>query len=134
MCIGIPMQVIEMRETHALCEANGKKELIDMILVGDQIPGTWILNFLGGAREVITPDNAQRISQALSALDQIMNGEIGGMNGHQKIDSLFADIIEDGPRLPPHLQAQVPHTLSNEIADESNTDKTNTTHSRQEPS
>lgn len=107
MCIGSPMQVIEMRETHALCEANGKQELVDMLLVGDQAPGTWVLNFLGSAREVLSESHAKQITQALCAVDQIMNGDISGENSHQQVSNLFADIVEDGLRLPPHLQAQI---------------------------
>ena len=101
MCIGVPMQVIEMRGTFALCEAEGKQELVDMILVGDQVQNTWILNFLGAAREVLTAENAENITQALSALNDVTQG-----TGSQ-IDHLFADLIDREPELPPHLQAQV---------------------------
>jgi hydrogenase assembly chaperone HypC/HupF len=100
MCIGIPMQVIEMKDTFAICIADGKQELIDMILVGEQAAGTWILNFLGAAREVLTEENAQNIQQALTAMTDIMQG------GDQ-IDHLFADLINREPELPPHLQAEV---------------------------
>jgi hydrogenase expression/formation protein HypC len=100
MCIGIPMQVIEMKDTFAICIADGKQELIDMILVGEQAAGTWILNFLGAAREVLTEENAQNIQQALTAMRDIMQG------GDQ-IDHLFADLINREPELPPHLQAEV---------------------------
>jgi hydrogenase expression/formation protein HypC len=100
MCIGVPMQVIEMRGTFALCEAEGKQELVDMILVGEQVKNTWILNFLGAAREVLTTENAQNITQALSALSDVTQGG-------SEIDHLFADLIDREPELPPHLQAQV---------------------------
>jgi len=100
MCIGIPMQVVEMKGTSAICHADVKEELIDMILVGDQKPGTWILNFLGAAREVLCEENALNIKQALLAMQDVMNGE-------QQIDHLFADLIDRELTLPPHLQAQV---------------------------
>ncbi|RKZ81451.1 MAG: HypC/HybG/HupF family hydrogenase formation chaperone [Gammaproteobacteria bacterium] len=100
MCIGVPMQVVKMQDTHAICEADGKQELIDMILVGEQVAGTWILNFLGAARDVLTEENAQNIRQALTAMSDIMQGE-------KHIDHLFADLIDREPELPPHLQAQV---------------------------
>mmetsp|Transcript_6268 Transcript_6268/g.14402 ORF Transcript_6268/g.14402 Transcript_6268/m.14402 type:complete len:112 (-) Transcript_6268:669-1004(-) len=100
MCIGIPMQVIETRGTHALCGADGKQELIDMILVGEQSEGTWILNFLGAAREVLTEESAEHIRQALLAMSDIMQGD------HQ-IDHLFSDLIDREITLPPHLQAEV---------------------------
>ncbi len=101
MCIGVPMQVLETRGTYALCQSGNKTELIDMILVGEQKKGTWILNFLGAAREVLTEENDQNICQALSAMMDIMQGE------HQ-IDHLFSDLINREIALPPHLQAQVP--------------------------
>ncbi len=100
MCIGIPMQVIETRGVFALCEADGKQELVDMVLVGEQPIGTWILNFLGGAREVLTDENAGQIRQALLAMDSIMNGT-------GEIDHFFDDLVNREPELPPHLQAQV---------------------------
>jgi hydrogenase expression/formation protein HypC len=98
--MGVPMRVIEMRGTFALCEVGGKQELVDMILVGEQVKGTWILNFLGAAREVLTAENAQNITQALSALSDVTQGG-------SDIEHLFADLINREPELPPHLQAQV---------------------------
>lgn len=107
MCIGTPMQVIEMREAHALCESGSKQELVDMMLVGDQRPGTWVLCFLGSAREILTESNAKQITLALSAVDKIMNGEITSGQSHQEVNRLFPDIVNSEPRLPPHLQAQL---------------------------
>ena len=104
MCIGVPMQVIEMRDSHALCEADGKQELLDMMLVGDQPKGTWVLNFLGAAREVMTPEFAEQTRQALSALGDIMEGDI---SASKQIDHLFPDLVGREPQLPEHLQAPV---------------------------
>jgi len=100
MCVGIPMQVVNMQGTHAVCESDGKQELIDMILVGEQKSGTWILNFLGAAREVLTEENAHNIRQALTAMTDIMQGEV-------QIEHLFADLIDREPELPPHLHEQM---------------------------
>ena len=105
MCIGIPMQVVEMRESHALCEADGKQELLDMMLVGEQPKGTWVLNFLGAAREVMTAEFAEQTRQALSALGDVMGGDIAN---NKQIDHLFPDLINREPQLPEHLQALVP--------------------------
>jgi len=101
MCIGIPMQVIEMRGTFALCEADDKQELIDMMLVGDQPTGTWILNFLGAARETMSDEYADQVRQAMTAIGDIMNED------SPAIDHLFADLIDREPQLPDHLKAQV---------------------------
>lgn len=105
MCMGMPMQVVEMRGTHALCEADGQTELIDMILVGEQAQGTWILNFLGAAREVLDPEYATQMRQALIAL-QVIN-QIH--DPQAQVDTLFADLIGREPPLPEHLRAQLPH-------------------------
>lgn len=104
MCMGVPMQVVEMRGTHALCEADGQTELIDMLLVGEQTQGTWILNFLGAAREVLDPEYAAQMRQALAALNVIHQSH----NPHAEIDALFADLIGREPPLPEHLRAQLP--------------------------
>jgi len=97
------MQVLEMRGTYALCEADGKQELVDMILVGEQAKDTWILNFLGGAREVLTPEYAEQVRLALTAMEDIAGG-------NNQIDHLFSDLLNREPELPAHLQAQVGKT------------------------
>ncbi len=97
MCIGIPMQVVEMQGMHALCEADGRRELVDMLLVGEQAPGTWVLNFLGGAREVLSAEQAEQIRAAIAAVGSVMQGE-------QSVDHLFADLIDREPPLPEHLK------------------------------
>ncbi|MGZ5581351.1 MAG: HypC/HybG/HupF family hydrogenase formation chaperone, partial [Methylobacter sp.] len=53
MCIGIPMQVVEPYDESALCLYRGRETMVDMMLVGPQPAGTWILVFLDTAREVI---------------------------------------------------------------------------------
>lgn len=104
MCLGSPMQVIEMQGSSALCGINGASELVDMMLVGEQPTGTWILNFLGAAREVMTEEEAQQTIQAHNAVTDVMQGG-------DKIDHLFSDLINREPELPEHLQHLVPtHT------------------------
>ncbi len=96
MCIGIPMQVLESREGFALCRASGEPRWIDTLLVGEQPAGTWLLTFLDTAREVLTPEAAQRTLDALAAVDMAMRGQGG-------IDHLFRDLIEREPTLPEFL-------------------------------
>lgn len=105
MCIGVPMQVVEMQKSYAVCEADGKQELIDMMLVGEQLKGTWVLTFLGAAREVMTPEFAEQTRQALAALGDVINGEA---TQPHSLDHLFPDLINQEPKLPEHLQALVP--------------------------
>ncbi len=93
MCMGIPMQVVEVGEGYAWCEGRGGRQRIDTMLVGDQRVGTWLLIFLGGAREVISAQEAQRISDALDAVSLVMQGD-------GDIDHLFADLLDREPLRP----------------------------------
>ncbi|MFT4079000.1 HypC/HybG/HupF family hydrogenase formation chaperone [Rhodomicrobium lacus] len=105
MCVGIPMQVVQPKDRFALCRAEGNAgaELreIDMILVGEQPEGTWVLTFLDAAREVISEEHARQTADALKALALVMQGETS-------IDHLFADLIGREPQLPEHLRKPGP--------------------------
>ena len=101
MCLGTPMQVVEMQGSHALCEVNNTQEVVDMMLVGDQPKGTWILNFLGAARETMTAEDAEQTILAHNAVSDVMQGS-------DQIDHLFADLINREPELPDHLKNLVP--------------------------
>ncbi len=59
----------------ALCRGRNGEEQVNMMLVGPQPEGTWVLNFLGSAREVLTEDDARNIDKALDGLTAIMSGE-----------------------------------------------------------
>lgn len=89
MCLGIPMQIADSGPGYALCDYDGNRRRIDTMLVGEQPPGTWLLVFIDAAREVISDDDAQKITDALSALNTVMAGSTAD------IDHLFADIIEN---------------------------------------
>jgi len=91
------MQIIEPRDTSALCLYRGETVLIDTMLVGEQSAGTWLLVFLNTAREVISAQQAQQISDALEAMRLAMQGEI-------QIDHLFTDLAGREPELPEFLR------------------------------
>lgn len=98
MCMGIPMQVIDSGPGHALCcDRDGSHHCVDTQLVGQQPPGTWLLIFLGAAREVLDEVAAQRIGDALEALGRVMQGDTG-------VDHLFADLADREPQLPEFLR------------------------------
>jgi hydrogenase expression/formation protein HypC len=99
MCIGIPMRVLEALPGRAVCEARGGRRLIDMSLVGEQPPGTWLLTFLDAAREVITAEQAALVTDALQALDLAVSGQASPAD----IDRLFPDLANREPQLPAHL-------------------------------
>jgi hydrogenase expression/formation protein HypC len=96
MCIGVPMQVIECGPIWAWCDDGSERVQIDMRLVGSQPAGTWVLTFLGSAREVIGETQALRVRDALAAL------ALAGQGG--SVDHLFADLVDREPSLPEHLR------------------------------
>ncbi|CAL96409.1 HypC/HybG/HupF family hydrogenase formation chaperone [Azoarcus olearius] len=101
MCVGIPVQVLRSEETRALCrDRDGSDVWVDLLLVGEQPPGTWLMCFLGAAREVIDADTAQRTLAALAALDTLMAG------GDADLDAAFADLVNREPELPDFLKPQ----------------------------
>lgn len=99
MCIGIPMQVLESAAGYAWCDNEGRRQRVDTLLVGDQSPGTWLLVFLGAARDVLEAGTAMRIRDALHALALAEEGE--------SVDRLFPDLVNNAPQLPDHLMARV---------------------------
>ncbi len=101
MCIGLPMQVVEPRGRFALCRFGEDMRTVDMILVGDQPAGAWVLVFLDAAREVMTAEQAQKTADALRALALVMQGETS-------VDHLFADLAGREPELPAHLKNMLP--------------------------
>lgn len=97
MCVGIPMQVLAVDGLRAQATDGTVRSELDLSLVGSLPVGTWVLSFLGAAREVISAEEAAKISAAVDALRSVMAGGEAG--------DAFADIEERGPQLPPHLQA-----------------------------
>ena len=101
MCIAIPMQVISCNEAEALCEGRGQQQRLNMLLTGAQPPGTWVMAFLGAAREVITPEHAMEVNQALDALDAVLRGDSANL------DAFFPDLANREPWLPEHLRKDI---------------------------
>lgn len=60
--------------------------------------GSWLLVFAGAARERISAERAAQVGNALRALVACEQGDLA------RIDTLFADLVNREPRLPPHLQ------------------------------
>ena len=74
MCVATPVQVVESQEVMSLCRGRNGDESVNMLLIGPQPVGTWVLSFLGWAREVIDEQQAREIDLALDGLQQIMDG------------------------------------------------------------
>lgn len=75
MCVGIPALVLEAGDFVSRCRTRNGEEQINMMLTGPQPTGTWVLTFLGSAREVISEQDAQHIDKALDGLSAIMGGD-----------------------------------------------------------
>lgn len=105
MCIGIPMQITSVEPGYAWCEGMGERKRIDTLLVGDQPVGSWVLVFIDSAREVLSAEDAKRISDAVLAVNLAMQGEVD-------VAHLFADLVEREPQLPEFLQTNTNKTES----------------------
>jgi hydrogenase expression/formation protein HypC len=98
MCIGTPLQVIEMAgDASAWCGDGGAPVLIDMMLVGPQPAGTWVLAFQGAARQLMSPEHAEQTRVALAALSAALAGDCD-------MDRFFPDLANREPELPEHLR------------------------------
>jgi len=100
MCIAIPMQVIEAGNHVAWCRGPEGRASIDLALVGPQAPGTWLLTFMGAAREVLDAQAAADITAALDALQGALDGDVA------RVDAAFPDLAGRVPQLPEHLRAK----------------------------
>jgi hydrogenase expression/formation protein HypC len=96
MCIGAALQVVELEGSCAWCECDEVRERIDMLLVGPQAPGTWVLASLGVARRVLSDVEAGQARAARQALAAALAGDTG-------VDAFFADLLGREPQLPAHL-------------------------------
>lgn len=97
MCIGMPMRVIEPAGSFAWCEGGGQRERLDMMLVGAQPAGTWVMAFHGAARQVLSAEEAASASAGRSALAAVLDG-------HAQVDAFFSDLVSREPELPEHLR------------------------------
>ncbi|MBT8475253.1 MAG: HypC/HybG/HupF family hydrogenase formation chaperone [Rhodobacteraceae bacterium] len=96
MCLGIPMEIVSVDGTAATVTDGKQTITVDLSLTGPLEPGTWVLTFLGSAREVLDPDEAAKITAALDGLRSLMaGGDLG---------DAFADLEGREPQLPPHLR------------------------------
>ncbi len=90
------MQVIGFNGAYAVCQRGDEQHLVDPILVGKPEIGTWVLTFLDTAREIISPEQAAQIQDALQALTLTLQGDYD-------VDYLFADLVNREPQLPDFL-------------------------------
>jgi hydrogenase expression/formation protein HypC len=97
MCVGTPMRVVASEGAFAVCEGRGRRERIDLALVGAPPVGTWILAYQGTAVRTMSDAEAAATSTALDALEAVLAGEAD-------VDAYFADLVDREPALPAHLK------------------------------
>jgi hydrogenase assembly chaperone HypC/HupF len=87
MCMGIPMQVIEVDGAFAWCEGRGRRERLNTLCLGEITPGDWVYAVLGQAREKLTSQRASEINLALDGLEAALQGETN-------LDAYFPDLTD----------------------------------------
>jgi hydrogenase expression/formation protein HypC len=97
MCVGIPRLLAAVDGIVGRAPDGDGAVAVDLSLVPDARPGDWVLDFLGAARSILSPDEALKIRAAVAGLAALMRGE--------GLGDAFADLDAAPPRLPPHLQA-----------------------------
>lgn len=85
MCLGIPMQVVEVDGAFAWCEGRGRRERLNTLLLEDISPGDWVYAILGQAREQLAAERAAELNLALDGLAAAMQGETD-------LDAYFPDL------------------------------------------
>ncbi|MCP3867693.1 MAG: HypC/HybG/HupF family hydrogenase formation chaperone [Gammaproteobacteria bacterium] len=100
MCIGIPMQVLEVESGFAVCEGMGETRKVDTVFLREVSVGAWVLVFLDSARQVLTEGEARQLSDGLRAVELVMEG-------NRSVDHLFSDLVNREPPLPEHLRSLV---------------------------
>lgn len=82
MCLSIPMQVVAWEsESGDIATVERpqddaiRRETVNMMLIGPQPLGTWILSSLGLAKEAIDDEERALIEDALAALAASLEGD-----------------------------------------------------------
>ncbi|MBP7339112.1 MULTISPECIES: HypC/HybG/HupF family hydrogenase formation chaperone [unclassified Niveispirillum] len=97
MCIGEPMEILEVRGENGWCAGRDGRLEVDLRLVPDAAVGDHVLVFLGAARRLVPEAEAAEMRDALAALEAVAAG--------RSLDGFFADLADREPSLPPHLEA-----------------------------
>jgi len=85
MCLGIPMQVVKVDGVFAWCEGRGRRERLNILWLGETLPGDWVYAVLGQAREKLTAQRATEINLAL-------DGVAAALQGETNLDAYFPDL------------------------------------------
>lgn len=88
MCLSVPMQIESLEAGGALAwvRRGERREQVNMMLVGEQPIGTWVLVALGFAKEVLDEESRAYIEEALQALADSLDDDYDPA-------AYFADLI-----------------------------------------
>lgn len=87
MCLSVPMQVLALEAGGdiAVVGRGARRERVNMLLLGPQPVGTWVLVALGFAKEVVMEGELALIEEALAAL-------AASLDGDYRAQDYFADL------------------------------------------
>lgn len=71
MCLGIPMQIVEINGFNARCEAKGVEREVSLFMLQDEpvAPGDFVMVHVGYALQKMTPQEAR---SAWEIYDQLL--------------------------------------------------------------
>ena len=79
MCLGIPMQIVEVDGDVGIVEAGGIKRKVGLMLIDEAKVGDWVIVHAGFAIEKIKPEDAietlKLISEGAASLEDVLSGE-----------------------------------------------------------
>lgn len=94
MCLSIPLQLVALEDENgdfAIAErlqgSALRRERVNMMLIGPQPVGTWILASLGLAKEVVDDGERELIEDALAALAASCAGDYDASKHFPDLDT-----------------------------------------------
>ncbi len=79
MCLGIPMQIVEVDGDVGIVESGGIKRKVGLMLIDEAKVGDWVIVHAGFAIEKIKPEDAietlKLISEGAASLEDVPSGE-----------------------------------------------------------
>lgn len=100
MCIGTPMEILACADGVAVAAGRGEEARLNVLMIDDPQPGTWLLAFRGVALRAMSAEEAAQTNAALDALEQVLAGESDVADAH------FRDLVDREPQLPAHLRGE----------------------------
>ncbi len=68
MCVGVPMRIIESDGFTALCERQGERRRVNVMLIEEAPAGAWVLIHVNNAVRLLDEEEASLINDALNEL------------------------------------------------------------------